>query len=841
MQKNAASARSLRERDVIEQLLKYLVRPPADADDPKAQYKYPFAACEVLCCEVDAVFSALAEDAALLDLLFSPLEADPPLACKAAGYFSRVAGALLLRRPTEVTRHIAAREGLLARLVDHASVASVADFLKRLAGADEASAMAFAPAHTEWLVETPLLEMLLERLGPGWPAEVSANAADVLAAIAHTQPSALSAKLMRPPSVAALMTRALDPEGSALVPALEVCGALLEPRRGGAAFDAAYGSPPPLPVEGFGFGDAGADAGADPDAAAAAAGSAAGVAAAIGAGAAAAAARQRADALRAMLVYLPQLASRLDIGDADAGRTLETSYGRLAPPLGRARIKVAELLAALLHAGDDDVDAALVAANAVGRALALFARFPFNNLLHHQVFFMLRGALARGGAQMVDHVLTACGLPGWLAALPHEVPATPPAAAGGAEAPPPRLLRAGYLGHVARIGDLLEDAAARLPAAAAALERDAAWAAFAAGELRRRRELEDPNAWACGRPTGDVMGELGSDELQNEMELDPPADNDGGDGVAGAAGAAPFHRYGALGGGGAGGDDDEDDDDDDEATTSSSDEGGAGGGGGGGGEPADFTGDYGGALAAALRGMDLNADERRAVAGASSSGGGEGSSGEGANAGGSGGDGGGGEGGGTGASSGAPVKDTVTERELYEFYCGPGSYDSRPPPKAAPGLAAAAAAGAAAVGAGAAAAPAADSEAEVVPAPPDAATGGDMADDAVLLSTSDDEADAAAAAAPAAAADAPAAAEAAGDSGVAAAEANGGAAGPADAAPADEAADAPPPSADDGDSKEQHNNSNRSGSGSSSPAAGAKAAAAAAAAPPPAAAAAASS
>jgi len=471
---------------------RYLVQPPSDPDDPKKQYKYPFTACEVFCCEVEAIFNTLLEDEALLDLLFSLLDTEPPLSCKTAGYFGRVVGQLLVRKTNEMMQYLSNHDGLLEKLARHIDVTSIADVIKRLAGADEQSSMVFLPMHTQWLVETPLLDMLLERLGPGWSSDAVTNAADILTAIAHTQPSALSAKLMQPPSIAALFTRALEPGGKVLVPALEVCSALLEPRRALEMVDPMNGMdvyPAGITVNPCDTVGGGSSSSSTPTAAALAA----------------AGAKPRAKALRAMLVYLPQLVSFLASQDTDAVQ--ETPYGLLAPPLGRARLKVVELLAVLLHVGDEDVDGALIAANAMGLVMDLFAQYPFNNLLHHQVYYMLRGMLQRATPAMITHTFGTCRLVGWLSGLPTQV--MPQRRPGGPE--PRGPLRAGYLGHVTRMANLLLDAASQKPAVAEALAGDAEWERFVAGELQRRNEMEDVSRWECGRPTGGEMGEMGSD------------------------------------------------------------------------------------------------------------------------------------------------------------------------------------------------------------------------------------------------------------------------------------------------------------------------------------------
>lgn len=83
--------------------------------------------------------------------------------------------------------------------------------------------------------------------------------------------------------------------------------------------------------------------------------------------------------------FVEPLVAVLRSSDATLPAASETSYGLLQPPLGRCRLKVVELLAALLRAGDDAApEAALSAGGALPLCLQLFQQFPFNNLLHFQ-------------------------------------------------------------------------------------------------------------------------------------------------------------------------------------------------------------------------------------------------------------------------------------------------------------------------------------------------------------------------------------------------------------------------------------------------------------------------
>lgn len=87
-----------------------------DSDDhEKRRTRYPFAACEVFCCEVDAILTTLLESEALMSKYFRFLSNPAPLSAVTAGYFSRVLTVLLVRRPQEA----------LSYLLDHEEVRQV--------------------------------------------------------------------------------------------------------------------------------------------------------------------------------------------------------------------------------------------------------------------------------------------------------------------------------------------------------------------------------------------------------------------------------------------------------------------------------------------------------------------------------------------------------------------------------------------------------------------------------------------------------------------------------------------------------------------------------------------
>ncbi|PNH08035.1 Serine/threonine-protein phosphatase 6 regulatory subunit 3-A [Tetrabaena socialis] len=504
----------LRERSTVEQLIKYIVEPPGELDDPKRTYKYPFTSCEVFCCEVEAVFNTLLEDPDLMRLLFSLLDSEPPLSCKTAGYFGRVVSHLLLRKTNEMMQYFQENPHILEKLVNHVDTTSVTEIVKRLVGADEQSSIMFMPTYAQWLADTSLVNLLLNRLGSSHSVEVQTNAADILSAIAHTQPSPLAAKLTREECIGALFQHALQPGRQVLVAALDVCIALLEPKR----------SNPELLTEGSPLQES--------------------------------ARRAKSEAVVAIVNHLPSLVGLLQLQDGAA--TLDTPYGLLTPPLGRAKLKVVELMAVLLRSGDVVAERGLVASNSVPVCLDLFRAYPFNNLLHHNVTAMLVAGLARPSEGLIPYLFEDCKVLDWITTLATEVRPTPrPGFESMAAAKP--ALRAGYLGHVIQIGSTLEGVASAGVSAQESVNKaavegyltaHAGWQLWLASELHPRQDVENISKWQCGRPAATDLAGIDSDgdEYQNDMDL----------GEIQGMQPALYHRYNVVDEG------DEDDDDEEE-------------------------------------------------------------------------------------------------------------------------------------------------------------------------------------------------------------------------------------------------------------------------------------
>jgi serine/threonine-protein phosphatase 6 regulatory subunit 3 len=142
----------------VEKLVSYLVDPPPPDADPKREYKYPYLACEIFSCEIDAILGALTDDdCALFSRVMSFIDVPPGtrLNSMLAGYFSKTVTCLVSRRAAECVGWFQSNPNFVNRLVEHVGTLAVAEVLLRLVGADDPGSM------------MPMQSMLLSAMGAG--------------------------------------------------------------------------------------------------------------------------------------------------------------------------------------------------------------------------------------------------------------------------------------------------------------------------------------------------------------------------------------------------------------------------------------------------------------------------------------------------------------------------------------------------------------------------------------------------------------------------------------------------------------------------------------------------
>ncbi|TYH73691.1 hypothetical protein ES332_D05G346700v1 [Gossypium tomentosum] len=205
-------------------------KPPEDADN-KRSFKFPFIACEIFTCEIDVILRTLAEEEELMNLLFS-LEPNRPHSALLAGYFSKVVVCLMLRKTVPLMNYVQVHQDVFCQLVDLIGITSIMEVLVRLVAANDHVYPNFSDV-MQWLADSNLLEMIVDKLSPSCAPEVHANAAETLCAITRNVPSALATKLSSPSFVARIFGHALEDSHSksGLVNSLSVCISLLDPKR----------------------------------------------------------------------------------------------------------------------------------------------------------------------------------------------------------------------------------------------------------------------------------------------------------------------------------------------------------------------------------------------------------------------------------------------------------------------------------------------------------------------------------------------------------------------------------------------------------------------------------
>ncbi|KAL0369660.1 UNVERIFIED_CONTAM: Homeobox-leucine zipper protein REVOLUTA [Sesamum angustifolium] len=222
----------LRDRAQVEQLLHYIIDEPPEDADSKRTFKFPFVACEIFTCEIDVILKTLVEEEELMDLLFSFLEPNCHHGALLAGYFSKVVICLMLRKTIPLMNYVKAHQDVFKQLVDLIGITSIMEVLVRLVGSDD-HLYPNSLDVMQWLADSNLLEMIVDKLNTMNPPEVHANAAETLCAITRNAPSPLATKLSSPSFVERVLGHALEDSHSksALVHSLSVCISLLDPKR----------------------------------------------------------------------------------------------------------------------------------------------------------------------------------------------------------------------------------------------------------------------------------------------------------------------------------------------------------------------------------------------------------------------------------------------------------------------------------------------------------------------------------------------------------------------------------------------------------------------------------
>ncbi|KAJ9140864.1 hypothetical protein P3X46_031458 [Hevea brasiliensis] len=450
----------LREKSQVEQLIRYIVEEAPEDAEKRRSFKFPFIACEIFTCEVDIILKTLVEAEELMNLLFSFLEPKRSHSTLLAGYFSKVVICLLLRKTVSFMHYIKAHQQILRKLVDLIGITSLMEVLVRLIGADEHMHSNYTDA-MQWLEETDVLEMIVDKFSSSDSPEEHANAAETLCAITRFAPSGLAAKISSPNFIGRLFSHALEESRpkSVLVNSLSICICLLDPKRLTLGTYHTYNRQ-------FNHGST---------------------------------VTSSPETVEGMLESLGDLLELLDVSSAED--VLLTTYGKLQPPLGKHRLKIVEFISVLLMVRSETAEKELIRLGAVQRILDLFFEYPYNNFLHHHVENIIFSCLESKNGILIGHVLRECNLVGKILDAEKNFtlvadPGKPTFPADGR--PPPRI---GNIGHLTRISNKLVQLGTNNGDILACLQENSEWTDWHTNVLIKRNAVENVYQWACGRPT----------------------------------------------------------------------------------------------------------------------------------------------------------------------------------------------------------------------------------------------------------------------------------------------------------------------------------------------------
>ncbi|KAI8598552.1 SIT4 phosphatase-associated protein-domain-containing protein [Dissophora ornata] len=164
----------LRDPTVLQQLLGYII---SDDLEDRARFKYPFIACEVIACEVWAIFESALSNIDMLVKFWEFLDRPPPLNPVQASYFVKVIGVFLMKKTSEMLQFIKSQPEVVPKLLLHMSTSSIMDLLLKIISMEESPE---GKGTVQWLSEQGLMPWLVNRLDPNFDAEVHSVASQVL-------------------------------------------------------------------------------------------------------------------------------------------------------------------------------------------------------------------------------------------------------------------------------------------------------------------------------------------------------------------------------------------------------------------------------------------------------------------------------------------------------------------------------------------------------------------------------------------------------------------------------------------------------------------------------------
>lgn len=370
--------------EITEELVTLTTKEPSPELDERVRFKYPNIACELLTCDVPAIYERLAGDKVLLDKLYTFLECEPPLNPLMASYFSKLMGALIAKKSEQnwlsyqftclqVLDFLKAKETFISLLLKHLGTSAIMDLTLKLITQVEGVEM--RQNILNWLDSQRIMQSLVSLLNPQVDSERHFYVAQLLCdfikiarenlrnSTERADPDPLLNTLESPETVSLLLDNILgeDKSETAIVGGIQVLLALL---------DVFQTSIPKFNIPSIYYNPNINDEANDLEQ------------------------KQKVIANTTQAIRVRLLDFHNLLLNPPNKMPIESTVGLLDPPLGNTRLQVVRLFAALLSSSNDELllhDIIRIGTFPV--LLDLFFQYPWNNFLHTQVENCLINAL----------------------------------------------------------------------------------------------------------------------------------------------------------------------------------------------------------------------------------------------------------------------------------------------------------------------------------------------------------------------------------------------------------------------------------------------------------------
>mmetsp|Transcript_2494 Transcript_2494/g.3963 ORF Transcript_2494/g.3963 Transcript_2494/m.3963 type:complete len:603 (-) Transcript_2494:38-1846(-) len=449
----------------VEALINYVVTEPPEDSEGKVKFIYPYKSSEVLAADLGAVHDCLFANEALLDKLFSFLEREAPLNTLLAGYFGKIVSTLLSRRPDETLKIMESRK-IVPQLLRHLGAYSILELLLKLVSEAEEKE-SDGGAQLEWLYSQDLVGKLIAKLDPSEESDVHANSAVALVGFISQQhqmhwsaslPSAqsrFSTALATTESVSALLERLLRGSPSTLEHGLTV---LVELVRHSTSATRGQDTMSAVVVE----------------------------------------------VLNRMADFVQVLRS------PPATPAIINSTGTLDPPLGQNRLKILEVVQALISLKNPEVEAKMIELGVLTTVLDLFFKYEWHNFLHNLVKNLLE-IVIMGENKAIKESLFTDGkiLTRIIDAHKHNDEALNQ----------PKSCRKGYMGQLRLISNLIQKQATNGEAWMRAYTDGADWVTFCDTYLAQLNDINDGRQLGRSKPNGVEPQSDGEEEDEEDLSI----------------------------------------------------------------------------------------------------------------------------------------------------------------------------------------------------------------------------------------------------------------------------------------------------------------------------------